>query len=167
MYEKMDANMEVLNAGLTRLMVMALVRATCQRPGAMGKDLFDLANKTVWGPEGQNVLSVKDISWSRTGMDITMFDGTIEKGASRGEIKYNRLKHRYFEAAAGGYEYHMSLTPDAEAVMRRSADIVMSDDVLVAAWGDTNNTDKTNTHLHMLYTKSPSGITILFIHTTH
>ena len=40
------------------------------------------------------------------------------------EIKFNRLKHRYFEAAAGGYEYHMSLTPDAEAVARRGPDIL-------------------------------------------
>ena len=35
----------------------------------------------------------------------------------------DRLKHYYFQAAAGGYEYDMSMTPDALAVARRSADI--------------------------------------------
>lgn len=83
-------------------------------------------NLTVWGPDGKNVLSVKDLQWSRTGMDINFLDGTSEKGASRGELTLNRLKHRYFEAAAGGYEYQMSLTPDAEAVARRSADILIA-----------------------------------------
>ena len=125
-YEKMDAAEESLNSGLTRLAVMALVRATCQRPGAMGMDLFDLNGTTIWGPEGQNVLSVKDVQWSRTGMKITLLNGTSEESASRGEITFNRLKHRYFEAAAGGYEYQMSLTADAEAVARRSPDILLT-----------------------------------------
>ena len=78
----------------------------------------------VWGPDGRNVLSVKDLQWSRTGMNITFLNGATETGASRGEIKFHRLKHRYFEAAADGYEYEMSVTPDAEAIARRSADIL-------------------------------------------
>ena len=47
-------------------------------PGAMGKDqlrvgVLDLQNETVWGPDGLHVLSVKDLTWSRTctGMKIT------------------------------------------------------------------------------------------------
>ena len=59
-------------------------------------------------------------------MTITMLNGETEQGASRGEMKFNRLKHRYFEAAAGGYQYLMSLTPDAEAVARRSPDILLT-----------------------------------------
>ena len=66
---------------------------------------------------------VKDLLWSRSGITITFSDGSSEQGASRGEVTFNRLKHHYFEAAAGGYEYKMSMTPDAEAVPRRSADI--------------------------------------------
>ena len=123
-YEKIDGEAETVNSGLTRLMVMGLVRSTCQRPGAMGKDQLDLQNETVWGPDGLHVLSVKDLTWSRTGMKITMLNGATEEGASRGELKFNRLKHRYFDAAAGGYEYLMSITPDAEAVARRSPDIM-------------------------------------------
>ena len=34
-YAKMDAQLETLHSGSLRLGVMALVRATCQRPGAM------------------------------------------------------------------------------------------------------------------------------------
>ena len=45
-YEKMDCAEETLNSGLSRLAVMALVRATCQRPGAMGKDAFDIRSRT-------------------------------------------------------------------------------------------------------------------------
>ena len=62
----------------------------------MGKDQLDLQNETVWGPDGLHVLSVKDLTWSRTGMKITMLNGATEEGASRGELKFNRLKHRYF-----------------------------------------------------------------------
>ena len=63
---------------------------------------FDLSNQTVWGPEGQNVLGVKDPQWSRSGMDITFQDGSTEKGASRKEIKFKYLKHRYFDIRGGG-----------------------------------------------------------------
>ena len=63
MYEKIDGEAETVNSGLTRLMVMGLVRSTCQRPGAMGKDQLDLQNETVWGPDGLHVLSVKDLTW--------------------------------------------------------------------------------------------------------
>ena len=122
-YELMDSGAELVNVGLTWLMVMAMPRASCQRSGSMAKDSVDMRNGSVWGPDGLNVLSVKDLVWSRSGMNITFMDGTTELGASRAELTFNRLKHHYFVAAAGGYEYLMSITPDAEAVVRRSADI--------------------------------------------
>ena len=31
------------NAGVTRLAVLAVIRVTCSRPGALGKDQFDLS----------------------------------------------------------------------------------------------------------------------------
>ena len=122
-YGKMDNGEEPLNSGLTRLVIMALTRATCQRPGSMGLDAFDCKDLTVWGANGANVLSIKDLTISSEGMKITLPDGTVEPDALRGEVKFNRLKHRYFEAQAGGYEYLMSMTADAMAVARRSLDI--------------------------------------------
>ena len=123
-YAKMDAVEETLNSGLTRLMVIATVRSTCSRPGALGKDAYDLEGLTVWGPDGKNVLSTKNLTWSRKGMKITLPDGTVEETASRAQLKMERLKHKYFEAQAGGYKYDVSVTPDALAVARRSADIM-------------------------------------------
>ena len=101
-YEFMDAGAEPVNAALTRLMVMAMARSTCQRSGSMAKDSVDMHNESVWGQDGLNVLSVKDLQWSRSGMSITFMDGSTEQGASRGEITFNRIKHHYFEAAALG-----------------------------------------------------------------
>jgi len=123
-YRQMDTHEVTVNKGLSDLMVLALVRATCQRSGSLSKDNVDLAGKSVWGPEGMNVLNVGDITFSREGMRITLPDGTMEEGATRFEITINRVKRYFYEAAAGGYEYEMSGTPDAVAIPRRSADIV-------------------------------------------
>ena len=64
-YRQMDAHEVTVNKGLSDLMVLALVRATCQRSGSLSKDKVDLAGKSVWGPEGMNVLNVGDITFSR------------------------------------------------------------------------------------------------------
>ena len=61
MYRQMDAHEVTVNKGLSDLMVLALVRATCQRSGSLSKDKVDLAGKSVWGSEGMNVLNVGDI----------------------------------------------------------------------------------------------------------
>ena len=116
-YSKMDDGVETVNVGLTQLAVVALVRATCQRPGSMGLDNVDLAGKTVWGPGKKNVLSVKNVTISRTGMTIELSDGSVEEGAERMQLKYNRIKHRYYEAAAGGYEVSPCIAhPSKEAI---------------------------------------------------
>ena len=65
-------------------------------------------------------MSVCAITFSREGMKLEFPDGTVELNAERAEIKMTRLKHQYEEAAAGGYDYAMSITADTVAEMRRA-----------------------------------------------
>ena len=60
------------------------------------------------------------LTFSRDGFSIKLPDGTIENGAQRGEIDMTRIKALYEEAAASGYTYSMSLTPDTVAEPRRA-----------------------------------------------
>ena len=103
-YEAMDTSKMSLNEGTTLLMIMGMLRLTCQRSGSMAKDSADLKGLTVWKRGGKNVLNVGDLTFDPDGLTITHRDGRIEKFTVRGQLKFNRVKHHYFEAAAGGYE---------------------------------------------------------------
>ena len=119
MYEAMDTGAMHTNEGLTKLVVMAVVRGTCSRPGAFGKDEFDLSGLiSKWSKDGDHVLKVEDLTWSREGLRIELPDGT-EEHSLRGELQMERIKGFLEEAAAGGYEYSMSLTADTLAIARR------------------------------------------------
>jgi hypothetical protein len=74
---------------------------------------------------GENVMSVSALTFSRDGFSIELPDGTIENAAQRGEIDMTRIKALYEEAAAGGYTYSMSLTPDTVAEPRRAIDLII------------------------------------------
>ena len=64
----------------SRMVVMALVRATCSRGGSVCKDWFDRAGLMLhWLT--RNVLSVSDFTWSREGMELVMQDGSVEQEA--------------------------------------------------------------------------------------
>lgn len=93
-----------LSEGTTLLMVMGMICLRCQRYGSMAKDSTDLKGLTVWRRGGKNVLNVGDLTLDPDGLTITHRDGRIEKCAVRGQLKFNRVKHHFFEAAAGSYE---------------------------------------------------------------
>jgi hypothetical protein len=116
-----------LNQGTTDLAVLALIRATCSRPGALGKDQYDVSGAIAkWARQGgENVLNVESLMISREGFTIELPDGTVEEGAQRGELSMSRIKHLYEEAEAGGYEYEMSITPDTVAVARRALELIV------------------------------------------
>ena len=119
-FDQMDSGKITSTVGLTWLATLALIRATCSRPGAIGKDAWDLSGAiSKWSREGENVLSVSDFTWAREGLNITMPDGSIEKGSLRAELEMTRIKGFYDLAASGGYDYQMSLTADAMAQARR------------------------------------------------
>ena len=103
-YAAMDAGQLSLNEGLTVLMVLAMLRLTCQRSGSMAKDVADIKGLTVWKRGGKNVLNVGDLTFDPEGLTITHKDGRIEKGTVRGQLQFNRVKHHFFEAAADGYK---------------------------------------------------------------
>ena len=105
MFEAMDSQEVPGSVGLTRLAVMAITKATCSRPGSLGKDSFDLQElMSKWSRMGENVLSVGDLTWSREGLTITYEDGSREANTNRAELSMSRIKKHYYQAAAGGYE---------------------------------------------------------------
>ena len=116
-----------MNMGISDLATLAFIRATCSRPGALSKDEFDMSGAIAkWARgSGENVMSVSALTFSRDGFSIELPDGTIENGAQRGEIDMTRIKALYEEAAAGGYKYSMSLTPDTVAEPRRAIDLII------------------------------------------
>ena len=120
--ERMDDGLISWNEGVTDLAVLALIRATCSRSGALGKDPFDVSGAIAkWARVGgENVMNAAALTLAREGFKITLPDGTIETNAERGELDMTRLKHMYDEAACGGYEYSMSITPDTVAILRRA-----------------------------------------------
>lgn len=101
---------------VTRMAVMAFVRATCSRGGSFGKDWYDRAGKMLHWFEN-NVLSVKDFTWAREAMRLILPDGTEEDDPLRAEVNLHRVKHYLFEAA---YDYDMSVTADAVQLARRA-----------------------------------------------
>ena len=101
---------------VTRMGVMAFVRATCSRGGSFGKDWHDRAGKMLYWAYN-NVLSVVDLTWTREAMRLVMHDGKEEDDPLRGEVNLNRVKHYLYEAA---YDYEMSLTADAVDAARRA-----------------------------------------------
>ena len=64
---------------VTRMAVMAFVRATCSRGGSICKDWFDRAGKMVYWLK-RNVLSVSDFTWAAEGLEIELPDGSRETG---------------------------------------------------------------------------------------
>ena len=79
LYEGMDDGKLSINAGLSDLMVFAVIRATCSRSGALAKDEFDLSGALAkWSREGDNVLNVADLLLAREGFELKWPDGTIE-----------------------------------------------------------------------------------------
>ena len=120
--ERIDDGLVSGNEGVSDLAVLALIRATCSRPGALGKDHFDVSGAIAkWARVGgSNVMDAGALTLAREGFEITLPDGSIEADAERGELDVTRLKHMYDEAACGGYEYSMSVTPDTVAIMRRA-----------------------------------------------
>ena len=127
LYEGMDDGHVSVNMGISDLATLAFIRATCSRPGALSKDEFDMSGAIAkWARgSGENVMSVSALTFSRDGFSIELPDGTIENGAQRGEIDMTRIKALYEEAAAGGYKYSMSLTPDTVAEPRRAIDLII------------------------------------------
>ena len=127
LYEGMDDGHVSVNAGVSDLAILAFIRATCSRPGALSKDWFDMSGAIAkWARVGgENVMSVSALTFSRDGFSIELPDGTIENAAQRGEIDMTRIKALYEEAAAGGYTYSMSLTPDTVAEPRRAIDLII------------------------------------------
>ena len=127
LYERMDDGFVSINVGLTDLGTLAVIRATCSRPSAVAKDFFDLSGAIAkWARSGgDNVMSVGALTLMRDGFTIELPDGVVETGAQRGELEMTRLKALFDEAAAGGYEYAMSLTPDAVAEPRRAIDLII------------------------------------------
>ena len=125
-FEVMDAGSLSYNAGISDLSILAVIRATCSRSGALGKDQFDLSGVIAkWSRQGENVMSVEALTLMREGFMIELPDGTLETDAQRGQLNMTRIKHLYEEAAAGGYEYSMSLTPDTVAVARRALELLV------------------------------------------
>lgn len=52
---------------------------------AFGKDKFDLSGLIAkWSKDGENVLKVEDLTWSREGLRIELPDGTVEEHSLRG-----------------------------------------------------------------------------------
>ena len=127
LYEGMDDGHVSVNAGVSDLAILAFIRATCSRPGALSKDWFDMSGAIAkWARVGgENVMSVSALTFSRDGFSIELPDGTIENAAQRGEIDMTRIKALYEEAAASGYTYSMSLTPDTVAEPRRAIDLII------------------------------------------
>jgi hypothetical protein len=127
LYEGMDDGHVSVNAGISDLAILAFIRATCSRPGALSKDEFDMSGAFAkWARVGgENVMSVSALTFSRDGFSIVLPDGSIENGAQRGEIDMTRIKALYEEAAASGYTYSMSLTPDTVAEPRRAIDLII------------------------------------------
>ena len=107
LYEGMEDGHVSVNAGISDLAILAFIRATCSRPGALSKDWFDMSGAIAkWASVGgENVMSVSALTFSRDGFSIKLPDGTIENGAQRGEIDMTRIKALYDEAAASGYTY--------------------------------------------------------------
>jgi hypothetical protein len=107
LYEGMDDGHVSVNAGISDLAILAFIRATCSRPGALSKDWFDMSGAIAkWASVGgENVMSVSALMFSRDGFSIKLPDGTIENGAQRGEIDMTRIKALDEEAAASGYTY--------------------------------------------------------------
>ena len=52
-YDRMDSGAVSINEGLSDLAVFALIRLTCSRPGALGKDQFDVSGAMAkWARHG-------------------------------------------------------------------------------------------------------------------
>ena len=64
---------------VSRMAVMALVRATCSRGGSVCKDWFDRAGKMVYWLK-RNVLSVGDFTWAKEGSEPELPDGSRVTG---------------------------------------------------------------------------------------
>jgi len=57
LYGQMDDGVINYDVGSSDLMVLAVIRATCSRPGAVGKDAFDLSGAiSKWARDGENVM---------------------------------------------------------------------------------------------------------------
>ena len=99
--ERMDDGLISWNEGVTDLAVLALIRATCSRPGALGKDAFDVSGAIAkWARVGgENVINAAALTLARQGFEMTLPDGTVETNAECGELDMTRLKHMYDEAA--------------------------------------------------------------------
>ena len=80
LYEDMDSGAISVIEGLSDLTIMAMIRGTCSRPGALGKDQFDLSGAVAkWARVGgENVMSVAALTIAREGMKISWPDGTVE-----------------------------------------------------------------------------------------
>ena len=69
LYEGMDDGHVSVNAGISDLVILAFIRATCSRPGALSKDWFDMSGAIAkWARVGgENVMSVSALTFSRDG----------------------------------------------------------------------------------------------------
>ena len=57
LYGRMDDGVINYDVGSSDLLVLAVIRATCSRSGAVGKDAFDLSGAiSKWSRDGENVI---------------------------------------------------------------------------------------------------------------
>ena len=114
LYEGMDDGHVSVNAGISDLAILAFIRATCSRPGALSKDWFDMSGAVAkWARVGgENVMSVSALTFSQDGFSIKLPDGTIENGAQRGQIDMTRIKALYEETVVcAGWTSFVHISP--------------------------------------------------------
>ena len=108
-YLVQDHHMALLdrNEAVTRNAIIGYMRITGSRNGSMAKSKYDLREETQWA--AINVLNVKDLRFGAEGLDIVDVE-EVPSGEKRvvqqprGEVKYNRVKRRYYEYDYGKEE---------------------------------------------------------------
>ena len=116
-----------VNRAVTRLAVIAHVKATCSITCGFAKDWADTSGDSLaW--LGRHVLCVSDFTWAPKYMEIVLPTGAEIVDAARGQVEVRRVKKRYFERV---YSYVYAVTPNHAG--RRAADGDVVRGVLLAA----------------------------------